>query len=70
MVVKLIGVILTLLIELAGVILTLSIEILVGVILTLLLKGPYIDDKVGRNHLRSINRSASRCHPYTTIERQ
>ncbi len=68
MVIKLAGVILALPIELVGSTLTLSIEMLAGITLVLLLEKPCASGRAGRGYSRSINRSASRCHPYITIE--
>ncbi len=68
MAVKLAGVILALPIELVGGTLALSIEVLVGVTLALLLKKPCAGSRDGKGYPRSINGSAGRCHPRTTIE--
>ncbi len=68
MAVKLAGIIFALLIELVSVIFTLSMEILVGVIVVQLLKGPCTSSKAGRYHPCSINKSADRYHLRTIIE--
>ncbi len=65
---KLAGVILALPIELVGGTLTLSMVVLAGVTLALLLEKLCTGGRAGRGYPRSVNGSAGRCHPRTTIE--